>query len=365
LLSDLFINSVILIAVLSVGTQVFREKPLTGVKTIPSQMLTGGLLGLLGCVLMVYSVHIDTKVILDFRNIPIILAAVSTGTIASIAASIIIGLFRIFYLGVSHSSTVGFFIALSIGVGCGLICKFNLDKKIKWTCCVIYALIAATVGFMLNITDNSILTKVLCYYWATSILISIFIYYYMEYLYESGYLYRRYRDEVKKDFLTGLNNVRQFDNVFNEIILQVKAEKRRMLSLLYIDIDFFKKINDTYGHKEGDAVLKELSIILSKACWGIDLVFRNGGEEFSIILPNYSSQSSLEVAERIRTEVQEHEFTLSDGRKINITISIGVSTYPETVMDIDRLLEEADNALYVAKRTGRNKVVLAGKRKGI
>ncbi len=98
MLSDLFINSVILVAVLSIGTQVFREKPLTVAKTIPAQTLTGILLGVLGCILMKYSVHITPGVILDFRNIPIILAAVTTGTVASIAASITIGLFRIFYL---------------------------------------------------------------------------------------------------------------------------------------------------------------------------------------------------------------------------------------------------------------------------
>lgn len=89
------------------------------------------------------------------------------------------------------------------------------------------------------------------------------------------------------------------------------------------------------------------------------MIFRNGGEEFSVILPGYSVLSAVELAERIRLAVQSNTFILTDRRKINVTTLIGISSYPEVTKDIDTLLEEADNALYAAKRSGRNRVVLS------
>jgi diguanylate cyclase len=359
LLSDLFINSVILIAVLSIGTQIFRERPLTAKKSLLAQILAGALIGVLGCILMRYSVRVNPKVMLDFRNIPIIFASVFSGFIPSVTAGAVIGIFRVLYFGISNASIAALLIALVIGVGCGLICRPSLSNARKWVYCVIYSLIVATIGISINIKETTILIYALVYYWIAFILMSIFIYFYIQYLYQSGELYRRYRDEFRRDFLTGLNNVRQFDKVFNERINQVKTSDNKSLSLLYIDIDLFKSINDTYGHTEGDLVLKEFSNILVNTCKGKDLVFRNGGEEFSVILNNYSAQDAVDVAERIRIAVQAHTFRLSNGRKISITASIGVSSYPDTTKDINMLLEEADTALYTAKRSGRNKTVLS------
>jgi diguanylate cyclase len=357
-LNDIFINSAILVAVLSVGTQIFREKPLTGGKSVPVIILTGALIGLLGCVLMMQGFRISPKVMLDFRNIPIIFAATSSGLIASVTAAAVIGTFRVLYFGVNSASLVAFSIALSIGIGCGLICRVKFSAAKKWVFCVIYALFAATVGFVLNIKDAPLLYNVLIWYWITFILMSIFIYFYIKYLYESGNLYRRYRDEFRKDFLTGLNNVRHFDNVFNDIINRMKEDSGRRLSLLYLDIDFFKKINDTYGHTEGDMVLKEFSTILKNTCRNADCIFRNGGEEFSVILPGCSAKEAVQVAERIRSAVESYKFKLMNDSKISVTVSIGVSSYPDTTIAIDSLLEDADKALYTAKRSGRNKVVL-------
>lgn len=84
---------------------------------------------------------------------------------------------------------------------------------------------------------------------------------------------------------------------------------------------------------------------------------RNGGEEFSILLENASNREAIEIAERIRKIIAENEFEISCGRRINVTVSIGISSFPETVTDITQIIERADNALYKAKRTGRNLVV--------
>ncbi len=98
--------------------------------------------------------------------------------------------------------------------------------------------------------------------------------------------------------------------------------------------------------------------ILTDTVRVFDIVSRNGGEEFSVLLLDCSTSHAIEIAERLRNKVETHEFNISDKVNLSITISIGVSTYPDTTNNIDNLLEDADKALYEAKRTGRNKVVL-------
>lgn len=154
---------------------------------------------------------------------------------------------------------------------------------------------------------------------------------------------------------TGLNNVRQFDNELNKIIKELSSNS--VVSMLFIDIDFFKKVNDTYGHQNGDKVLEDLGKILLSSCSHLDVVSRNGGEEFSVLMTDCPRGKVMEVAERIRLAVQEHKFYLFDGQAINITVSIGVAIYPDTVNDINMIVEKADEALYEAKRAGRNRVV--------
>ncbi|WP_278280578.1 GGDEF domain-containing protein [Tepidibacter formicigenes] len=164
-----------------------------------------------------------------------------------------------------------------------------------------------------------------------------------------------FKEQSIKDFLTGLNNVREFDLVLNKLINKVKEDKEK-LSILIIDIDYFKKVNDTHGHQNGNLVLQELGRILCRSCRTGDIISRIGGEEFSILLPNCSYYQALEVGERIRRDIQNHKFILLDNANINVTVSIGVATYPDTVGNLDELVMKADEALYKAKQTGRNKV---------
>lgn len=141
-------------------------------------------------------------------------------------------------------------------------------------------------------------------------------------------MYKQFEEYSTKDYLTGLNNFRQFDLSLNE--LSKKAMQfHGTLSLIAIDIDYFKRINDTYGHPAGDEVLKQLSEILSKNCRFIDVVSRNGGEEFSILLPECTLQESVSIAERVRLAAKQNPFQLPDGSSIHLTISLGVATYPD------------------------------------
>ena len=117
-----------------------------------------------------------------------------------------------------------------------------------------------------------------------------------------------------------------------------------------------KKVNDTYGHQAGDEVLRQLGGLLISCSRPSDIVSRNGGEEFSLLLKNCSYSQALEIAERLRGIVENHRFSLPNGKELKITISLGASTYLETTQCLEEFIKQADDTLYKAKRTGRNKV---------
>ncbi len=157
------------------------------------------------------------------------------------------------------------------------------------------------------------------------------------------------------DYLTGLSNRGHFMKQ-GEVELSRAIRYHKALSLLMIDIDSFKNINDAYGHQVGDLVLKALSQICQEALRQADIAGRLGGEEFAIILPEADSHMALEVAERLREVVYTTKMNRPNGLPINFTVSIGVTSLDNKNLDIDMLLNQADKALYEAKRTGRNKV---------
>lgn len=157
------------------------------------------------------------------------------------------------------------------------------------------------------------------------------------------------------DGLTELYNHRYFQE---QIRMQVEQSKRynTSFSLIIIDIDFFKKFNDTFGHQSGDAVLKEVAQTLKRNVRATDIVCRYGGEEMSIILPNTPKEEAFSTAQKICDRVASKKFKLFSGKETNVTISLGVSTFPadgESAVDI---IEAADKRLYNAKNNGRNQV---------
>jgi diguanylate cyclase (GGDEF)-like protein len=154
------------------------------------------------------------------------------------------------------------------------------------------------------------------------------------------------------DALTGLYNRRRF---YDFLAKEFKRSKRysTALSLAILDVDYFKKVNDTFGHQTGDKVLKEISDILLKSIREIDTAARYGGEEFVVILPNTGKEGAIIVAERIRGCVEKHEFTGISGM---ITISAGISSLPDDLIGSEEeMLKCADIALYSAKSGGRNR----------
>jgi len=160
------------------------------------------------------------------------------------------------------------------------------------------------------------------------------------------------------DELTGLYNRRYFNAHLDSLLAQAEKE-HKSTTVLILDIDFFKKINDTYGHDEGDKVLVDVAKRLMRSVRDADLVARLGGEEFVAVLPDTRTGIGLQVAERLRRSMEGTPFSLLSGQEIPVTISIGMAcTRNEADLDRHRMLKVADEALYKAKRSGRNRVVV-------
>jgi diguanylate cyclase len=159
------------------------------------------------------------------------------------------------------------------------------------------------------------------------------------------------------DGLTGLFNRRYWEEQFNQ---EYKRSKRNDMpaSVVMLDIDHFKKVNDTFGHPGGDQVIKALAKIIKKSIRETDLAGRYGGEEFSIILPDTVASNARMVAERIR-RLSEAFILNYEGQEIKFTVSLGIAEFNSSFKDHMAWLDKADQALYKAKEGGRNKVVLA------
>ena len=126
------------------------------------------------------------------------------------------------------------------------------------------------------------------------------------------------------------------------------------LAILFLDIDCFKQVNDTYGHLVGSRVLKEMGALLKKSVREVDVVIRYGGDEYTVILVETSCEIAGKVAARIRAMVESHVFLAVEGYNIRITCSIGYSCCPDDTMSKDELLEMADQAMYAGKSSGKN-----------
>jgi len=168
------------------------------------------------------------------------------------------------------------------------------------------------------------------------------------------------------DTLTAINNRRFFDQRINEEVGLAKRNKR-LLSCMLLDVDHFKQVNDTYGHQVGDLVLRDVAALIRAQMRGSDVLSRYGGEEFSALLSQAGEEEALEVAERIRASIEQHQFSVEGFADFNVTISIGVTTFNPALneeaavkMQGEHLVGQADKALYAAKGSGRNCVESSG-----
>ncbi|MDF1544715.1 MAG: sensor domain-containing diguanylate cyclase [bacterium] len=172
---------------------------------------------------------------------------------------------------------------------------------------------------------------------------------------DNAELHRRTEELTVTDELTGTYNYRYF-------VHKLQEEKRRAaryelpLSLIMVDIDWFKKLNDNYGHESGNVVLRDLARIIKGCVRDVDIFCRYGGEEFVVILPQTELREAFPIGERIRQQVEQSEFSGASQEELQLTVSVGISSFPENGKSHEELVTAADEALYRAKDEGRNLV---------
>jgi two-component system, cell cycle response regulator len=171
-------------------------------------------------------------------------------------------------------------------------------------------------------------------------------------------MYARMEMMATTDGLTGLVNRRRFTELLGEALARAKRFSRKV-SVLMVDADHFKSVNDTYGHPVGDQVLKRIAKVLQQEARRTDVVARYGGEEFVVVLDETDGRGARSVAERIRKQI-EREVVQGEFGKVRVTASLGLATWPEAADSMEDLLEHADQALYEAKKNGRNRVEVYG-----
>lgn len=159
------------------------------------------------------------------------------------------------------------------------------------------------------------------------------------------------------DSLTGIANRRHFEWRLSEEIERARRYKYP-LSILMLDLDHFKEVNDNYGHQVGDIVLQQVAQRLKQTLRRTDFLARYGGEEFVVLAPQVPADKSLLLAERLRRTISDSPFAVLDNLQLNITVSIGVAVFPDHAQNESELISAADTALYRAKQAGRNKVCL-------
>ncbi|WP_084783507.1 diguanylate cyclase [Paenibacillus sp. FJAT-26967] len=351
MIKELIVNFALLLAFLFGVSQLYKNEKLD-FKSFGIKIKTGLFTGAFGIVLMYFSIPVDSSTFVDFRGFAILLAAHFGGFYSALIASVLIGASRVvFFGGINLSSVIGVMNILVVAGIASLIVHREKKYWSRWAKMIMVLLVTSALSLYAALGFKSL--DLLPAYLGTMMVAGFFTGYMVDYIVRAHDMFLIMKEASHKDYLTGLNNHRTFDKLFNELVTSANS-KEESLSLLALDIDHFKKINDTYGHPAGDAVLQQLGKLFQESTRRMDEVCRTGGEEFAVLLPECSLEQAREVAETIRTRVEKHSFILENGQHIRLTISVGTATYPLIAPDL--LMEEADKALYRAKHNGRNQV---------
>jgi diguanylate cyclase (GGDEF)-like protein len=175
---------------------------------------------------------------------------------------------------------------------------------------------------------------------------------------EKAQMYRKMEKASQVDDLTQLYNTRYCNQFLDNFLLERKDTKA-IISLIFIDIDFFKLVDDNFGHLVGSETLKIVGERMARVTRKNDVIIRYGGDEYIVLLPNTDKKTAAAIADRIRKEISREPFYAFGNKKFNITVTLGIASYPDDAKTRDELIGKADRAMYDGKLTGRNKVVLA------
>ncbi|MEH7107685.1 diguanylate cyclase domain-containing protein [Bacillus sp. JJ1764] len=491
-------NIAILIAAFSLMGQFFKDRSLSVTSSIPTKLLAGFFLGILGNILMIFSIKISSTIIVDLRHLAIVIAAAFGGFFPAMVASIIIALGRFVLFGFSASAVLPAIGAILIGFGCGLVSRLNISETLKAFIMNVYGLTVLSIILAIRIENHSTLDKVLFSHIITSLIGGFVAYHFSVYITKSNQAQRQleqnimklketeerfrllaenssdlitmnsevgeyiyispavkeilhfeyqellgkkmelfihpddlelYKNTFKKaleegdagatyrykvklgeyiwiessfksvsdqedgnkrviivsrnitnrklteqklqeanallnqlsylDGLTGISNRRYFDETllseWSNSLLNTSP-----ITLMMLDIDYFKKYNDTYGHLEGDYCLQSIAQAIKEviAPHSTYIFCRYGGEEFAIILPGSEQQKGIHIAEQIQEKIQQLQIPHKSSKIADfVTLSIGIATMiPDPTTSSENLIQKADSALYKSKIHGRNTI---------
>lgn len=351
---DIVVNGTLIIAFLFLVGQIFKDTGITTESSAKLRIINGVLFGFLGVSLMIFSLHLADNIIIDMRFIALSISAITGGWLSVIITSLMMIITRLMMNGINENSIIAVTILILLTIITPILTKIGIARIKKYWIMISISLFLFQIALYIMYGHNNMFYYISILYSASFLVTAYFSLLVYDFIRRSNELYRRYKEESQVDFLTGVYNHRQFNEFLDEITM-IK-ENPENLSILAIDIDHFKIVNDTYGHPEGDLILAKLGKILKSTTRKFDIVGRTGGEEFTIMLLDCTNHRALEIAERIRSTVENETFPISSGKQLHITISIGISNYPETTDDTNLLIKQADIALYAAKKSGRNRV---------
>lgn len=355
MVSDLFVNGCILVSIIFVAVTFLESERVKKFSSIGKALISGVCFSISSIFLMKYNIFVTETSFLDFRSISQSSSAFYGGPISSMVTGLVSALFRIFYFGIDKNSVLTFISMIVSSLVCAYISKKESNKKIKWTLMIVSSKFIHMVLLILVLDNSKDISRVLITLSIGFTIVSTAVYYVFDYLSLAYKQVEMLKNQASTDFLTGVSNSRSFENLYQKALNKL-LEEDKIFSVLMVDIDFFKKVNDTYGHLAGDKVLKDMGYIFNLFCTDNCKVGRVGGEEFCILLEEYSNEDAIAFSERLRKYIEETMFIIDSNSKINITISIGVSTYNSSVFYTEDVREVADQKLYECKKTGRNKV---------
>ncbi|MBM7661567.1 diguanylate cyclase [Bacillus mesophilus] len=358
--SDLVVNIAILISFTFIWLQLFQTKRLTIHSPLYIKIFDGIIAGILGIILMHYSIQVSDTTILDLRHLPVMIVAFFGGFVPTVISAALISMGR-FVISFNYSSIISLIMMFVLAFGASYLShKVRLSDWKKWSVLLLYSQFVYSLALYIVVADYHSVLDVAVFHIISTGIGGMLLFYFVLYVRKNSELFHQYKEGSQRDHLTGLYNVRSFDLYYNSMISKA-IRKDEDCAMCLVDIDHFKQINDSYGHPAGDGVIKQVASLLIESTRDIDIVSRNGGEEFSVLLPGCSIERAEEVAERIRRTVENRTFLLPDFSELKITVSVGVASYEKLVEleDTDDLYEEADRALYKAKQDGRNRVILA------
>ncbi|TDM14681.1 GGDEF domain-containing protein GdpS [Macrococcus bovicus] len=325
--------------------QFFEEKEIVFSKNYITLLMT-----FISCLLLTNPLQFD-DVTFVLAFVPLLFLARYTNFVYTMLGAVVTSLVAVFWLGYDMDIAIILLVIAAVTGLIGPFLSYSHFVSIQWLTAIGLAIIAASLYFRDLTHPMEYFILIFCSSFILSICSSLM---FVD-IWRISQLIQRYENEKTMDYLTGLGNVREFDRSLNK--LSYEAE-HRTIALLLIDIDGFKDVNDAYGHNAGDAVLRQMGQVLTNYIPRNIKAYRNGGEEFSVILTDVTLDAAIKLAESIRKGVKNSAFHLPNKETISLTVSIGVGYLQEKDIKSHRkIFKDADDTLHAAKEQGRDTVM--------